>query len=44
MKRDEKIRIFKESIEKNAVLLCTYDYDSVYFNFYGIDNIETHTH
>ena len=44
MKRDEKIRIFKESIEKNAGLLCTYDYDSVYFNFYGIDNIETHTH
>ena len=37
MKRDEKISIFKESIEKNAGLLCTYDYDSVYFNFYGID-------
>lgn len=37
MKRDEKIRIFKESIEKNAGLLCTYDYDSAYFNFYGID-------
>jgi hypothetical protein len=37
MKRDEKIKVFKDNIGTYNILRCYFDYDRNYYYFYGID-------
>ena len=37
MKRDEKIKIFKDNIGTYNTLRCFFNYNSNYFYFYGVN-------